>query len=85
LPVGFLALAAGSFLVSAQQLHWFEPVEASRVALFLIGFVAPLQLLAAIFGYLGRDIVAGTGMAILAGTWLITGLILQDLPARRDQ
>jgi succinate-acetate transporter protein len=28
-----------------------------------------------VFGYLGRDVVAGTGMGILAGAWLSVGLI----------
>ena len=29
----------------------------------------------AIFGFLARDVVAGTGMAILSGTWLSIGLV----------
>jgi uncharacterized protein len=28
-----------------------------------------------LFGYLGRDVVAGTGMGILSGTWLSVGLV----------
>jgi uncharacterized protein len=38
--------------------------------------VFPLQLVASVFGFLARDVVAGTGMGILAGTWLAVGLIL---------
>ena len=67
LPLGFLALAGGTLMVSGLQLGWLEPALGQDVALILIGFVFPLQLLAAVFGFLGRDVVAGTGMGILGG------------------
>jgi uncharacterized protein len=34
-----------------------------------------------LFGYLGRDVVAGTGMGILSGTWLSVGLVTLTSPA----
>ena len=76
LPLGFLALAAGTLLLSGLQLGWLEPTDGTDVALILIAFVFPLQLLASVLGYLARDVVAGTGMGILAGTWLSIGLVL---------
>jgi succinate-acetate transporter protein len=48
--------------------------------LALLAFVFPLQLLASVLGFLSRDSVAGTGMGILAGTWLTTGLIQLTSP-----
>lgn len=75
LPLGFLALAAGTLLVSGLQLDWLQPAEGSDVALILLAFVFPLQLVTSIFGYLARDVVAGTGMGLLAGTWLSIGLV----------
>lgn len=36
--------------------------------------------MAAVLGYLARDVVAGTGMGILAGTWLSVGLVLFRSP-----
>ena len=75
LPLGFLALAAGTLLVSGLQLGWLQEEEGREVALILIAFVAPLQLVSSVFGYLGRDVVAGTAMGVLAGTWLSIGLI----------
>jgi uncharacterized protein len=81
LPLGFLALAGGTLLVSGLQLGWLAPRLGQDVALILIGFVFPLQLVAAIFGFLGRDVVAGTGMGILAGTWLSIGLVTLTSPA----
>jgi uncharacterized protein len=75
LPLGFLALAGATLVVSGLQLEWLKPADGKDVALILIAFVFPLQLLVAVFGYLGRDVVAGTGMGLLAGTWLSVGLV----------
>jgi succinate-acetate transporter protein len=33
-----------------------------------------------VFGYLARDVVAGTGMGLLAGTWLSIGLVTITSP-----
>ena len=76
LPLGFLALAGATLVVSGLQLGWVAPSQAKDVALVLIAFVFPLQLVTSVFGYLGRDVVAGTGMGVLAGTWLSVGLIM---------
>jgi succinate-acetate transporter protein len=70
LPLGFLALAGATLLVSGLQLEWLQPSDGMDVALILTAFVFPLQLVASVFGFLARDVVAGTGMGILAGTWL---------------
>jgi uncharacterized protein len=75
LPLGFLALAGGTLLVSGLQFEWLKPDEGADVALILIAFVFPLQLVSSIFGFLARDVVAGTGMGLLAGTWLSIGLV----------
>jgi succinate-acetate transporter protein len=75
LPLGFLALAGGTLVLAGLQLGWVEPSEGHDVALILIAFVAPLQLVVCVFGYLGRDVVAGTAMGVLAGTWLSVALV----------
>jgi uncharacterized protein len=80
LPLGFLALAAGTLLLSGLQLGWLAPAEGQSVGLILLGFVFPLQLLSSVFGFLGRDVVAGTGMGVLAGTWLSIGLVTLSSP-----
>lgn len=78
LPLGFLALAAATLLVSGLQLDWLEPAEGHHVALMLAAFVVPLQLLTSVLGFLSRDVVAGTGMGVLAGTWLSVSLVMLD-------
>lgn len=80
LPLGFLALGAGTLVVAGLQLDWFAPSEGRSVALILLAFVFPLQLLVAIFGFLARDVVAGTGMGLLSVTWLSIALITLDAP-----
>jgi succinate-acetate transporter protein len=75
LPLGFLALAAATLLLASLQLRWLPSSEGDQVALILVAFVFPLQLLSSILGYLARDVVAGTGMGVLAGTWLSIGLV----------
>ena len=75
LPLGFLALAAATTLLSGLHLGWLETSDTQDVGLILIAFVFPLQLVASIFGFLARDTIAGTAMAVLAGTWLAVGLV----------
>jgi succinate-acetate transporter protein len=80
LPLGFLGLAGGTLLVSGLQLGWLDQSQGKDVALMLITFVFPLQLITAIFGYLGRDVVVGTGMGVLAGSWLSIALVMLTSP-----
>jgi len=42
LPLGFLALAIGSVLLSALQLQWIATSNRPQVATVLLGFVAPI-------------------------------------------
>jgi uncharacterized protein len=76
LGIGFFALAAATFVLAGLNLGWVEPAEGKNVALCLLAFTAPLQLLASIVGFLARDGVAATGMGLLAGIWAAIGLVL---------
>lgn len=80
LPLGFLALAVGTLVLAGLQLEWIEPSEQRQVALGVLAFVAPLQLLASVLSFLARDVGAGTGMGILAGTWAAIGLMSATSP-----
>lgn len=80
LPLGFVALAVATLLLSALQLQWLAPDQGRAVALSLLAFVFPAQLVASIFGFLARDVVAGTGMGVLAGTWLSVALVTLTSP-----
>jgi uncharacterized protein len=80
LPLGFLALAAGTFVLAGLQLDWVDPEEGTNVALILIAFVVPLQLLSSVLGFVRDDGIAGTAMGILAGAWLAIGLVTLTSP-----
>jgi succinate-acetate transporter protein len=76
LPLGFLALAIGSFVLAGLQLHWISTAQGHLVALCLLALVVPLQLISALIAMLARDTIAATGMGVLAGTWFSIGLVL---------
>jgi uncharacterized protein len=69
LPLGFLALAVATVAFASVQLSWIPQREGATVALGVLVLTVPLQLLAAVMGFLARDPVAATGMGILSGTW----------------
>lgn len=80
LPLGFLALALATTMFSAVQLGWIPPGE-GRVAGYTALFATvPLQLLASVFGFLGRDPVAATGMGILSGSWAVAAITTLTSP-----
>lgn len=77
-PIGFFGLAAATFVLSGLQLGWVDQTQTGTVALVLIAFTFPAQLLAAIFSVLARDGVAATAMTVLALNWLVVGLALRE-------
>lgn len=81
LPLGFIALGAASVTLSGLQLGWVPVTDGRQAALVFVVFAAPLQAVSSVFGFLARDSVGGTGMGMLAGTWLATGAITVTSPA----
>jgi succinate-acetate transporter protein len=81
-PLGFSALATASLLVACSELGWLvSGADRRLIALALISFAVPLQLLACIFGFLGRDTSAATTFGVQAGSWLVIGIAsLQSAP-----
>src|SRR3954462_11057637 len=67
LPLGLLALMCAGLLLSLEQLDAFPLSDQRTVALVMLGFVLPLELLAATVCYLARDTVAGTALGIFGG------------------
>jgi succinate-acetate transporter protein len=80
LPLGAFALVPAGMLMAGMlmaglQLGWFTPAQAKSIPLLILGFAVPLQLLASVFGFLGRDALVGTGFGIFTGIWLAFGLV----------
>lgn len=80
LPLGFLGLFVATVGFSALQLGWLAPEQGRAVAIGVLALTVPVQLISAIYGFLARDPVAGTGMAALAGTWAAAGLVTATSP-----
>jgi uncharacterized protein len=74
LPLGLLALGCAGVMLSLEQLGSFALSDYKTVAVVLLGFVVPLELLAAVLSFLARDTVAATALGLFAGAWLATGL-----------
>jgi uncharacterized protein len=85
LPLGMAALAGASVMLTGYQLSWLPVAEGHDVALVILLFAVPLQYLASVFGFLGRDGAGGTGMALLGACWTVTGVLtLQSPPGSRS-
>jgi uncharacterized protein len=80
LPLGFLALVLATTAFSAVQLGWVLPTEGRIAGLAALFATVPLQLLAAVIGFLARDPVAATGMGLLTGTWAVVGVATLTSP-----
>ena len=80
LPLGFHVLALATVPFTAVQLGWVAPTEGRVAAIGAIAATVPLQLLASVFGFLARDVVAATGIGVLAGTWATVGLTTATSP-----
>src|SRR5256885_1377529 len=80
LPLGLMALMTAGVLLGLQQLGALGTDQQQTIALILLGFVVPLQLLATVFSFLARDTVAGTALGLFSGAWLATGLTMLSAP-----
>lgn len=78
--LGFLGLAGATLTLGALQLGWIPADQRGQVALIIL-VAAPLPLfVSSVFGFLGRDDIAATGMGWMAATWLAYGLIEVSTP-----
>jgi uncharacterized protein len=85
-PLGLLALALGSILLSAVQLQWITVQSTPQVALVILVFVVPLQALGTILCFLIRDVVMATGFGLLTASWAATSTLLTSgQPGARNQ
>lgn len=80
LPLGFLAFGTGIVLLTAFDAHWIPYSEQRLVAALALGFVVPLELLAALFAFLARDTAGGTAMGLFAASWVANALYFLLMP-----
>jgi uncharacterized protein len=80
LPLGFLALAIGSILLSAVQLHWIGMQYMHQVATVMLVLVTPLELATCLLAFFVRDVVMATALGLLTGSWAAVGTLLVTAP-----
>lgn len=69
MPLGFFAFGIATVVYSALQMRWFDASEAEGVALLVLVFVVPLQVIVSIFALLSRDAAGATTMGLFGMSW----------------
>lgn len=85
LPIGFFAFAIGSFLFSTLELGWVAESQLKQLAIIMIVFVAPLELIASILAFWARDPGGATALGLFGMTWATVGAISLTSSAPRSQ
>jgi succinate-acetate transporter protein len=73
LPIGFYAFATGSLLFSAFELGWVAADQSLPLAIIMVTFVAPLELIASVLAFWARDPGGATALGLFGMTWATTG------------
>lgn len=76
LPLGFFAFGMGVLLTGLLDLGALPASAGHQVAVLLLTFPAPLELLAAVFAFLARDGAAGTALGVFGASWASTGAMM---------
>ncbi|HET6849336.1 MAG TPA: GPR1/FUN34/YaaH family transporter [Gaiellales bacterium] len=84
LPIGFFAFAIGSFLFSTLELTWVAEGQSRQLAIIMIAFVAPLELIASILAFWARDAGGATALGLFGMTWATVGTITLTTTAPRS-
>ncbi|NEB93518.1 GPR1/FUN34/YaaH family transporter [Streptomyces bauhiniae] len=74
LPLGYFAFALGMMMLAGDVIGWFDGEE-KLVGIVIAAYVFPLQLVATVMAYLGRDTVSGTTLGLFSTSWLAFGLL----------
>ena len=80
LPLGCFAFGVGNALLSAYALHWIPLGDTNVIAIMMLAFVAPLELIPCIMAFLSRDSGGATAMGVFAAAWVVQGIELLTGP-----
>lgn len=80
LPLASFAFGVGNALYSAYILQWIPATEARSVALALLAFVAPLELVPSLMAFLARDAGGATAFGVFGAAWVVQGLAMLGGP-----
>ena len=76
LPMAGFAFGVGNILYSALLLGWIPMAEARTVAVMLLAFAAPLELMPSVLAFLSRDGNGATAFGVFGAAWAVQGLAL---------
>ena len=76
IPLAAFAFGVGNVMYSSYLLRWIPASEASLLAVVLLAFVAPLELVPSIMAFITRDGGGATSYAIFGAVWLVEGVTL---------
>lgn len=79
-PLAFYAFGVGTILYSALQLQWLSLQQTKPLAIILLAFVGPLEIVAGLIAYAARDAGVATAMLIFGALWIAVGLELYTAP-----
>lgn len=80
IALGLFGLAAAALVLSGLQLGWVPVTASTQVALVLVAFAFPAQLITGLLSFFARDGAAATAMCVLALTWLAMGAVTATAP-----
>lgn len=75
LPLAFFAFGVGSVLQSASQFGLIPQDETRSLAFVFGAFVFPLQALAGILAFYGRETLGATVVSLISFSWLATAFV----------
>lgn len=79
-PLGFVAFAVGTVLLTALQLHWVPLGQTTVLSVLLLGFVGPPQVVAGLLAYAARDGGLATMMLTFGAVWVSLALAMRSAP-----
>jgi uncharacterized protein len=80
LPLGFFAFGIGSFTFSTLELGRIAKTQIHPLALIMLAFVVPLQLIACVMSFGARDAGGATALGLFGMTWAAVGLVSLEVP-----
>jgi succinate-acetate transporter protein len=80
LPLGFFSFGIGMLLLGCSAIGWIPVSEQKNVGMMLMSFVFPLELIATVVAFLGRDTLGATTLGLFTTSWLALGWALDSSP-----
>jgi succinate-acetate transporter protein len=81
LPLGLFAFAIGSLTFSTLEIGWIEPSQARPIAIMMLAFVVPLQLITGVIAFWARDAGGATALGLFSMSWAAMASVTLEVSA----